>query len=411
MVYKFITYLNKKKNFPYYFITPLFYSLGDAAEQILITASEIKNKKIFIIGVNIFNKFLKYKLCNKELFNNITIKNFNNKDRFYIYTLVKFFVSIEFFFRRTIILYLNFFFKKNEFERFPYLGINIHYNLENNFNKIKEFKIHNSNINLEKNINYTCKKLYQSYLKSEKKYICLHVRDQNFHRDNKRRVYRNSNINNYIELIKLLIKNEYIVIRLGNYPCNNIKFKDKQYFDYPSSEIKSSIMDLYLIKNCHFFIGNQSGPVEVANMFLKPILLTNMTDIFQILPRKKIDRGLFKKVFDNKKNLFITLHEYISSNFLNFTPENEIVDFKFQENSAVELYDAGLEYLKLINNNNFILSKKQIRFNQYLKNRFKEFYQQQKLNKVLKKNYLESDKYIKWMRSYHGAFLNTNFKK
>jgi putative glycosyltransferase (TIGR04372 family) len=170
-------------------------------------------------------------------------------------------------------------------------------------------------------------------------------------------------------------------------------------------------MDLYLIKNCHFFIGNQSGPVEVANMFLKPILLTNMTDIFQILPRKKIDRGLFKKVFDNKKNLFITLHEYISSNFLNFNPESEIVDFKFQENSAAELYDAGLEYLKLINNNNFILSKKQIGLNQYLKNRFKEFYQQQKLNKVLKKNYLESDKYIKWMRSYDGAFLNTNFKK
>ena len=56
------------------------------------------------------------------------------------------------------------------------------------------------------------------------------------------------------------------------------------------------------------------------------------------------------------------------------------------------------------------MSEKQIEFNQYLKNRFKEFYQHQKLNKVLKKNYLESDKYIKWMRSYNGAFLNTNFK-
>ena len=46
-------------------------------------------------------------------------------------------------------------------------------------------------------------------------------------------------------------------------------------------------MDLYLIKNCSFYIGTQSGPMDTAYLFNKPVLMTNMCEIFASLPRKK----------------------------------------------------------------------------------------------------------------------------
>ena len=90
-----------------------------------------------------------------------------------------------------------------------------------------------------------------------------------------RKDYRNSNINNYIESIIYLIKN-YLVIRIRDKPINKIKFKNKNFLDYPNSKIKSSQMDLYLIKNCSFYIGTQSGPMDTAYLFNKPVLMTNM---------------------------------------------------------------------------------------------------------------------------------------
>ena len=64
-------------------------------------------------------------------------------------------------------------------------------------------------------------------------------------------------------------------------------------------------MDLYLIKISKFYIGTQSGILDTAYMFNKPILTTNMCELFTNYPRKKYDRGIFKKVFLKKtKNEF-----------------------------------------------------------------------------------------------------------
>jgi hypothetical protein len=40
-------------------------------------------------------------------------------------------------------------------------------------------------------------------------------------------------------------------------------------------------MDLFIIKECDFYIGNQSGTYDTANMFNKLKLITNMV-IFKL---------------------------------------------------------------------------------------------------------------------------------
>ena len=58
-------------------------------------------------------------------------------------------------------------------------------------------------------------------------------------------------------------------------------------------------MDLFLIKHCQFFIGTQSGILDVAYMFKKPVFLTNMCELYANPPLKK-DMGIFKGIYNVK---------------------------------------------------------------------------------------------------------------
>ena len=110
---------------------------------------------------------------------------------------------------------------------------------------------------------------------------------ESFYKDGDRRPYRNSNINNYIELIKLLIQKDYTVFRLGSRPLSKLHFNDKNFIDYPNSELKSDIM-VVAIKECEFYVGTPSGPLDTkAYLFEKPVLVTNLYDLYPEFSEKK----------------------------------------------------------------------------------------------------------------------------
>ena len=102
-------------------------------------------------------------------------------------------------------------------------------------------------------------------------------------------------------------------------------------------------MDLYLIKNCSFYIGTQSGPMDTAYLFNKPVLMTNMCEIFASLPRKKEDRGIFKKVL-TKKNKLLSIREFTNLPYKYHNPEIEIKNLKFVENTPEELLMSVKEF-------------------------------------------------------------------
>lgn len=129
--------------------------------------------------------------------------------------------------------------------------------------------------------------------------VCLHVRDHFFRKDENKKNYRNSDINNYIDTINYLIENNFKVIRMGK-SGQKINFKHQNFFDYPNLDNTDDILDIFLINKCKFYIGTQSGILDVAYMFNKPILTTNMVELYTSYPRKKIDRGIFKKVFSKR---------------------------------------------------------------------------------------------------------------
>ena len=55
-------------------------------------------------------------------------------------------------------------------------------------------------------------------------------------------------------------------------------------------------MDLFLIKECSFYVGTISGTMDTSYLFKKPTFLTNMYELFQAFQEKRGQR-YFQKNF------------------------------------------------------------------------------------------------------------------
>ena len=407
MFFKLVEYLNNRKNYPYYFISPLIYSYGNSAEQIYLISTEpsLKNKKIIILNYNYLSRLLKFKICNKSLFNNIIINGHNQKSFNFYHKILNFFVFLEFFFRRTFIIYFldNLNIRTNELKRFPYLGLKKLYSFDSrkDYKSINSLSLEQSKISLNLQTRIRCESKLENYDLKNRKIITLHVRDFWFKNDNEKKNYRNANINSYIELIKYLINKDYLIFRIGTHPCNKISLEDKNFINYPELDIQSPELDLYLVENSEFFIGTSSGPRGIAEMFSKPTLITNSDD-FSDLPIKKNDRVLYKKFKLNNKYLMIS--ELLKLDADLFDPELYLDHFEIEENSNEEILDAGIEFLENIEKKKFELSEKQKKFNFILKEKMKNYYTINDNNKL--KYHIDSQKYIKRCKSMNGSACN-----
>ena len=428
MFFKIINKLNSKKNFPYYIVTPLIYAIGDASEQIAVTASHAKRlgKKILIFKTRYFQKFLRYHICNNALFDSLVINNQTHKKNFF-YFIIDYLIQIEFILRRGSAIFFKRFFKIDlgETFRFSFLGMtNLYtYKKKENYSQITPFIINNFTADLEYKKKQECYKLLRSNGIRDKKFVCLHVRDNKYRNDAGRREYRNSDINNYIELIKLLISKDYYVFRMGDKPTPKVNFSNKQFIDYPYSGIKSELMDLFLIKECEFFVGTLSGIMDTAYLFNKPLLLTNSCELFYAFPRKKKDRAIFKKVIDKKTGKILNLKDFAKLNINYHYPSIDIKDIMFKENSEEELYNAMKEYLDFINKKNHLDNTQikfdniQIEFNEFLHKRLEEIYNEffvennffkEKGNKFLSDSFL---RVIARFKSCEGTFNSSYLQK
>ena len=108
-------------------------------------------------------------------------------------------------------------------------------------------------------------------------YVCLHVRESGFHKDNM--VERNATIANYVDAIREITAREGWVVRMGDPTMTRLPPMSK-VIDYPFTASKSYAMDLYLISECRFYIGMQSGIYDVAMLLQRPMIITNMAGWF-----------------------------------------------------------------------------------------------------------------------------------
>ena len=424
MFYSILNFLNTIKKNPYFIITVLPYAFGTIADQIK-SAQLITNKKLILVTPNIFKKFLGYYICNNYLINNVTINNSNQKSYFYIKIFVTFFVNIEFLIKRTIAIILMKYFKIKISEEnfFPEIGdYKILYKpyvkefeKKNDFGCLPKYEFNKLILDIEKDKINFCKNFLKTHglNMDEKKYVCLHVRDSEYRKDYSRRIIRNSDVEIYKSSIEYLIKKGFFVIRIGRVSNKKLFKNDREGFlDYSFIKDKTEFLDLFIIKNCEFFLsGSTSGPLDYA-MYLhnKKSLILNNPRIFEAFPINIASRSSLKKMFWKKNGKKIEISEYLNlpNKFHDpyYTGDEEII---YQDHNADENLIEVKDYCDLLNKDDFTLSKIQNDFNQKILNNLHQKY-------INEKNSLVKDVWFHELTNIYNAkggfsknFLQKNF--
>ena len=421
-----IKFFNSLNFFPYFVIASLPYSFGNILEDIRLgkEIAEKKNKKLIFITPTILPDLLEYKIASKFLLENVTItkKNFN-----YIF-LKKFFnfiLNVNFLFSRLYFLFYKKKFKQKSTFNFPTLGMEsiINFNKVDfeNIDKHKDFnldflipkKFYKKSENILTNLN----------VDKEAKIVCIHVRDSAFHSNNKRKNYRNlnleknANIENYYDTINYLLDNDYYVFRLGLVAEKKMQIQRDKFFDLPylisSSEIE--FLQFYLVEKCKFFIASESGPQFLPWFKNKPTLFTNISEFFYLTSPNLNCRYTFKKIFNKKNNKYINIKDYLNLPFKYHDVNRHSDDFLFIENTGKELLDSVIEFEKNYLDEKWELTNSQIEFNNFLKNRLKDMYtnrDQNRYNDLIDQNYkiLITKNTISNLGSATNTMINENFK-
>jgi|TARA_B110000037_G_scaffold217713_1_gene279322 putative glycosyltransferase (TIGR04372 family) len=410
MISFFLEKLNKNKKFNYYFCTPWIYAIGTCCEQIDIAhrIATKNNKKLILIKLNISQKFLKYKVCNHSLFDDLDL----NTNRSMIYSLLKkifsFLINIEFFFIRLFVIINDKTTKSKlpEHVRFLQLGLkSVFYNNKTFFDlSYQDISAYPSKTNI--NIIQAVKdKLLLDFNKvydiENKKIVCIHVRDSQFRNDKGRREHRNSKIENYLSSIKLLIDKGYTVIRLGGSKQNKTNFKDTNYLEI--NDYQNMKFSVFLIERCDFYIGTSSGPLDTAYMFKKPTLLTNAFTILGF-PRNENNRVIYRNIELNSKK--ISLLDFLNLPFfyhdLLYMDNNGL---KYIENTAEEIYMGVKEFLLNYENKDFTKTKKQKQINLILERNMENYFKDRSSSNTLL-NHQSSISFVKWNKSQEGSICN-----
>lgn len=188
---------------------------------------------------------------------------------------------------------------------------------------------------------------------SNKKLAILHARDSGWI-DLPYHDYRNSDINNYIDAIKLLESENWFVVRIGDPSMEKLVYESPNLIDLPHMPLFLDGDDAKLISYCDLYVGQNSGPITLAWLFSKDLVLLNEPNpfigrFFNNDKKKPKTVTLFKHQIKDKKHLsiFQILKSEYRSRKSTFLDEG----IELIENSAEEIKSTVLEMLQRKDNN------------------------------------------------------------
>ncbi|MCH9610970.1 MAG: hypothetical protein S4CHLAM81_02810 [Chlamydiales bacterium] len=201
-----------------------------------------------------------------------------------------------------------------------------------------------------KDLNLGWKILRSMGLTTSDKFLCFFQRD-NLYYPEALDTLRDSNIESLTLALEEAISQGYWCIRIGK-KCLPLpkSLQEKQYIiDYPHTEFTSDFMDIFLLANCSFFLGSNSGINHVPFLFQKPSVLVNVVP-FGLKTLDSRDRVIYKLQRDRRNQKLLSFHQSISSLLSNSqnNREYEMFNIELQDNSQDEIRDAMIELLNEI---------------------------------------------------------------
>ena len=153
-----------------------------------------------------------------------------------------------------------------------------------------------------------------------------------------------------------------------------------------SPKIKSGSMDLFLIKHCQFFIGTQSGILDVAYMFKKTCFFDKYVRIIYNPPLKEKDMGIFKGIYNVKTKKKVSLEKYSRLPFKFHNPDNDIKEYFFKENSEDQILRTVKIFLKNLLSKKKTISNYENKFKDQIKKIFKFYLKKKMMIRTISEN-------------------------
>lgn len=180
--------------------------------------------------------------------------------------------------------------------------------------------------------------------------ICFHVRSANYLAErlgasnSASHDFRDGSMESHYESMLTVADAGFRVFRMGTERDAPISINHENIIDYACSGMRSELMDLYLPSICEFFVGVLSGPSHIAQLFRRPLLLTNL------VPLSRMMLSMENFLFIPKQILYgegkpLTLAEIIDLNIedLNNSEEYEQRGLVLKENTSDEIRSAVSE--------------------------------------------------------------------
>jgi putative glycosyltransferase (TIGR04372 family) len=354
-----VDYVSNRKNCPLVLVSPLVYTVGNSAEEIYygLLKARREGKKLYILRPYNIEWLLKYRLTNRELFriesDYCCSLNGSRWEK-----LIRFGLTVAYIPFRVFNLLLRKYSGKslNESYSFPRIGIMTLWQPKRRMKKFSKQVVDSFNWAEQFNRHLPVRLPKESLIKAgkirakmgigkEDWFVCLHVREAGFHGDFGRREWRNATISNYISAIKAITDAGGWVIRMGDNTMAPLPQMD-HVIDYPFSQFKSDLLDIYLMSECKFCVGSHSGFLEVARLFQKPEVVPNMTLWAHGYPYRRGDLGIMKHVYSRSQGRFLSIKELLEGDWTVQEFSGSLSqDYEMHENSPEEIKTLICEYL------------------------------------------------------------------
>jgi len=368
---KIFDYINSKS--PVLIFTPWVEFVGNCAEEIyfaLLKARREGKKALFLYPGNLLPvKKFRFIISNYELFNiesDYTITGNSNWCYLLKLFITLFYNPLRFYYclRKVLLIRILGLEKFREqpdtgenmlnhyWYRIPSIGRSILYKPADvdyfSWDIVKELKwkeqfLDPLPVRLNKNKKTSAEKMrIKMGIPADRWFVCLHVRESSFYNDN-HRPWRNSSVFNYIKGIKAIVERGGYVVRMGDKNMTPLP-KLKNVIDYPHTEFKSELMDIYLLSECKFFIGTNSGLNTMAQLFQKRMILINLSD-WVLFSLNKNSLAIIKHIYSHYRNRFLSIKEILGEPFECIGNMRLGKDYIMFENTPDEIKDVIIEFL------------------------------------------------------------------
>ena len=144
--------------------------------------------------------------------------------------------------------------------------------------------------------------------------VTLHVRESGYLADLTHLSHRNASIANYVPAVEFLLREGYVVVRLGDPSMTPFPLQHPRLVDAPHHPAYQRHGDVYFSARSAFMVQTLSGPTSLALAFGRPSLASNATPIYEGLC---MDDVLLPKTVRNiETNRALTLQELVTGGMI-----------------------------------------------------------------------------------------------